>query len=64
LQVSETRLKGLLEKRVISQDKKDKFTLNGAIGSHIESIQRNQGFKGFNQDSITAIIHAVDPRKN
>ena len=62
--VSEIRLNRLLEKNVITNGKKGIFSLNGAIGSHIESIERNKGFKGFNQDSITAIIHAVDPRKN
>jgi hypothetical protein len=62
--VEDPRLKNLVEKAVITNDQNNNFAEIGAIGSHIESIQRSQGFKGFNQDSITAIIHAVDPRKN
>ncbi len=34
-----------------------------SLGSHLEIIQRNQRFKGFDQDSVTAIIHATDPRR-
>jgi glycolate oxidase len=33
-----------------------------AIGSHMENLQRKQGFKGFNQDSVTVIIKETDPR--
>ena len=62
--VSEFRLNRLFDSNVITEEKKGNFAVNGGIASHIESIQRDQGFKGFNQDSITAIIHAVDPRKN
>ena len=36
---------------------------NGAIGSHFEDIQRGRGFKGFNQHSVSAILHRTDPRR-
>jgi len=39
------------------------FLGNGAVGSHLENLQRTQGFKGFNQHSVSAIIKATDPRK-
>jgi hypothetical protein len=39
------------------------FIRNGAIGSHLENLQRHGGFKGFNQKSVSAIIHATDPRR-
>ncbi len=39
-----------------------KFTTEGAIGSHLENLQRKGGFKGFNQKSVSAIITATDPR--
>lgn len=38
------------------------FSKTGAIGGHLEIIERNSGFKGFNQDSVSAIIKATDPR--
>jgi hypothetical protein len=40
----------------------EKFLTEGAIGSHLENLQRRGGFKGFNQQSVSAIIAAVDPR--
>lgn len=39
------------------------FAKDGAIGSHLENLERKGGFKGFNQKSVSAIISAVDPRK-
>ncbi len=39
------------------------FLHDGAIGSHLENLQRKGGFKGFNQKSVSAIIAATDPRK-
>ena len=40
-----------------------KFKTEGAIGSHLENLQRKGGFKGFNQKSVSVIITATDPRK-
>ena len=34
----------------------------GAIGSHLENLQRREGYKGFNQQAVSAIIAATDPR--
>ncbi len=39
-----------------------KFLTEGAIGSHLENLQRTEGYKGFNQKSVSAILQAVDPR--
>jgi len=60
--VAKSRLEGLFRKKLITQDQYNSFLTAGAISSHFEPIQRNQGFKGFNQDSVTAIIHSTDPR--
>ncbi|RXK55211.1 hypothetical protein ESB00_04760 [Oleiharenicola lentus] len=38
------------------------FVKDGAIGSHLENLERKGGFKGFNQKAVSAIIAAVDPR--
>lgn len=61
--VDKRRLDTLLKKKALTPEQYKTFQRNGAIGSHLEVIQRRQGFKGFNQDSVTAIIQAVDPRK-
>jgi hypothetical protein len=36
----------------------------GAIGSHFEILERNAGYKGFNQAGINRIILATDPRRS
>lgn len=61
-EVEESRLRKLLKAGSINKAQFDNFKRNGAIGSHMESLQRNQGFKGFNQDSVSAIIKKTDPR--
>jgi hypothetical protein len=38
------------------------FAAKGAIGSHLENIQRGEGFKGFNQQTVSDIIRRTDPR--
>ena len=38
------------------------FKTEGAIGSHLENLQRKGGFKGFNQKSVSVIIAKTDPR--
>ena len=49
--------------RVPPMDQAEKFRTEGAIGSHLENLERNQGFKGFNQTGVSEIISATDPRK-
>lgn len=39
----------------------DELERNGAVGSHLELTQRAEGFKGFNQRSVSAIIKATNP---
>lgn len=57
------RAQRLLEEGSIDQPQYKKFTTEGALGSHLENLQRWEGFKGFNQRSVSAIIEATDPRK-
>ena len=42
----------------------EQFRTGGAIGSHLENLERNDGFKGFNQAGVNEIIRATDPRQN
>lgn len=39
-----------------------RFAASGAVGSHLENIERNQGFGGFNQQRVSDIIRRTDPR--
>ena len=61
--VKPERAERLLDNGLISFRQFDEFTTSGAIGSHLENLQRKGGFKGFNQKSVSAIIEATDPRR-
>ena len=61
--VEKKRAQALLKQGSITQIHYDTFMKEGAIGSHLENLQRKQGYKGFNQESVSAILAAVDPRK-
>ena len=58
------RINRLLDAGLITQAQAAKFSKEGALGSHLENLQRHGGFKGFNQKSVSAIISATDPRKH
>jgi hypothetical protein len=60
--VEPQRLDRALQLGLIDQGQKEKFLAEGAIGSHLENLQRREGYKGFNQKSVSAILQAVDPR--
>ncbi|MEZ6056905.1 MAG: hypothetical protein R3C01_09375 [Planctomycetaceae bacterium] len=60
--VAEDRLQSALSAGAISTEQADRFRTEGAVGSHLEILERNDGFKGFNQTGINEIIQATDPR--
>ena len=57
------RITALLRRGLITPAQADSFAGDGAIGSHLENLQRKGGFKGFNQKAVSAIIAATDPRR-
>ncbi len=61
--VSSARAEKLLAAKLITPEQSEKFLREGAIGSHLENLQRRGGFKGFNQKSVSVIIAGTDPRK-
>ena len=61
--VQEKRIAALLSRKLITSDQADMFRKEGAIGSHLENLERNDGFKGFNQKGVSEIINATDPRR-
>ena len=61
--VSGTRAERLRKNGSITDEQLAEFTSKGAIGSHLENLQRKGGFKGFNQHAVSIIIAETDPRK-
>ena len=61
--VRRERAEKLQREGLITEEQFQRFLAEGAIGSHLETLQRRGGFKGFNQKSVSAIIAATDPRK-
>lgn len=57
------RINALLAAGYITAAQADDFRRAGAIGSHLENLQRKGGFKGFNQQAVSAIIAETDPRR-
>ena len=47
---------------IISDEQAKRFAEQGALGSHLEILERNEGYKGFNRTGISQIIRRTDPR--
>jgi hypothetical protein len=62
--VDPARIERLVTNGQLTADQAQKFRDQGAIGSHLENLERNEGFKGFNQKGVSEIISRVDPRKH
>lgn len=58
------RIERLLDAGFLTEDQARQFRENGALGSHLENLERNDGFKGFNQTGVSEIIAATDPRRH
>ena len=61
--VAEKRIRRLLDAGQITPAQAAQFRAQGAIGSHLENLERNDGYKGFNQKGVSEIIARTDPRK-
>jgi hypothetical protein len=57
-----SRLERLKSRGQLSPEQALKFAEHGAVGSHLEILQRDEGFNGFNQTGISEIIRKTDPR--
>jgi hypothetical protein len=60
--VDPERVARLVQDRGITGEQGGKFLAQGAVGSHLENIQRREGYKGFNRKNVSAIIRWTDPR--
>ncbi len=61
--VAEERLERLALAGQIDAQQRERFASKGAVGSHLENIQRGEGFRGFNQQTVSDIIRRTDPRE-
>lgn len=55
------RLEALRRTGKLSDEAYEQIKAKGAVGSHLENLQRHEGFKGFNQRGVSDIITAVNP---
>jgi len=62
-QIDPRRCEHLLCQGLITPEQCDRFRHEGALGSHLEILERNDGYKGFNQTGISEIITRTDPRR-
>ncbi len=60
--VSGRRIDAALAEGLITEAQATRFQDSGSIGSHLEILQRDDGYKGFNQTGISEIIRETDPR--
>jgi hypothetical protein len=61
--VAPARLERALANGLLNPVQAERLQREGALGSHFEVLERNAGYKGFNQDGINKIILATDPRR-
>ncbi|MCC6679241.1 MAG: hypothetical protein IT436_19105 [Phycisphaerales bacterium] len=62
--VAEARIAAALHAGHINEMQAAQFRAGGALGSHLENLERNNGYKGFNQQGVSQIISKTDPRMN
>jgi hypothetical protein len=60
--VRRERVMRLLAGELIDAHQARSFLDAGVLGSHLENLERNDGFKGFNQSGVDHIIRDTDPR--
>ncbi len=61
--VDQRRIDRLMKEGRITGEQADRFRSEGALGSHMEILERNDGYKGFNQTGVSEIITRTDPRR-
>ncbi len=61
--IDAARVAALVKDKSITEEQGERFLTHGAVGSHLENIQRREGYKGFNKKNVSAIIRDTDPRR-
>ena len=62
--VDPARLDRLVASGALDEHQAGFIRESGTIGSHLENLERNDGFKGFNQQGVSDIIQRTDARKH
>lgn len=60
--VPQARTRALMAQGALTSEQAERFVTLGAAGSHLEILQRREGFKGFNKTGVSAIIRQTDAR--
>ena len=60
--VDPSRVDRLEQEGHLPADEAEQIRLNGAIITHLENIERNEGYKGFNKPGIDGVLRKLDPR--
>ncbi len=60
--VDASRIAAAVERGWITSEQGARFAEFGVVGSHMEVLERNDGYRGFNQTGINDIIRKTDPR--
>lgn len=60
--VDPRRIERTFSAGMLTRQQADRFAAEGAVGSHLEILERNDGYRGFNQTGINEIIRKTDPR--
>lgn len=63
-EVDPARVGKLVQDKAITGEQSERFLAQGAVGSHLEDIDRREGYKGFNRKNVSAIIRETDPRRH
>jgi 4-hydroxyphenylpyruvate dioxygenase-like putative hemolysin len=63
-EVEPARVERLVRDRAITAEQGERIIARGAVGSHLEDIDRREGYKGFNRKNVSAIIRETDPRRH
>lgn len=59
--VGPVRIERLRANGRITEEQAQTFLTSGAIGSHLENLQRREGYKGFNRHNVGSIIEGDRP---
>lgn len=60
--VDPSRVDGLERAGHINAGEAEQLRVNGSMVTHLENIERNHGYKGFNREGIDSVLRKLDPR--
>lgn len=61
--VDPTRVDALEREGHLPPEEAERIRTDGAIITHLENIERNDGYKGFNKPGIDGVLQKLDPRR-